>query len=64
MSELTTARTVGKKNVNRFEAVTCAACGRQSRVPIGSSDIVAIAAGISLTAKIKPVQRLNIRLWG
>ena len=29
MSELTTARTVGKKNVNRFEAVTCAACGRR-----------------------------------
>jgi endogenous inhibitor of DNA gyrase (YacG/DUF329 family) len=29
MKELTTALAVGKGNVNRFEAVTCAACGRR-----------------------------------
>ncbi len=29
MKELTTAIAVGKRNVNRFEAVTCAACGRK-----------------------------------
>jgi endogenous inhibitor of DNA gyrase (YacG/DUF329 family) len=29
MRELTTAPTVGKENINRLEAVTCAACGRK-----------------------------------
>ncbi len=29
MKELTTANAVGKGNVNRFEAVSCAACGRK-----------------------------------
>jgi hypothetical protein len=42
MRELTTARAAGKGNVNRFEAVTCAACGRkvkrQSRQQLYCSD--------------------------
>jgi predicted nucleic acid-binding Zn ribbon protein len=29
MRELTTTSTVGKKNINRLEAVSCAACGRK-----------------------------------
>ena len=29
MRELTTTSTVGKENINRLEAVTCAACGRK-----------------------------------